>query len=333
MRSVVPAPERSDKDADSDGGPAGALRSLQQAAGNAAVGRLIEKQQPTGDAGAPLPANLRRSAERKLDTDLGAVRIHGDSGAGAYAAALGAEAVTIGQDVYFRDGAPDPSTSRGAELYVHELAHAAQASGIDASTAAAPRPSRPGSRAEREASRIAQSGLGGPSVAPAEAAPVDVAHRQAQNEEELLSEATAPGAGPAPTTAPASPTTTTDATGAVPATPAAAAPAASPLAALFDATVLGRVRSAHQAVTTGTPDLQGALGHLQAARNGLKALAGAYRETDPALHSRLWVWHNALLVVIVKIGGALGNHSSNEEIAGDLSTAVSGISDAAAVLH
>jgi hypothetical protein len=53
------------------------------------------------------------------------VRLH-VGGADEFCRALGAQAVTIGSDVYFRDGAFDPRTRDGFRLIAHELAHVVQ---------------------------------------------------------------------------------------------------------------------------------------------------------------------------------------------------------------
>jgi hypothetical protein len=77
-------------------------------------------------AGRPLPAPLRRSMERELGADFGAVRIHDDAGAGALARDVSARAFTHGSHVYFGDGAYRPDSGSGRHTLAHELTHVAQ---------------------------------------------------------------------------------------------------------------------------------------------------------------------------------------------------------------
>ncbi len=76
--------------------------------------------------GRPLDAATRTFAERRLGHDLGAVRIHADGPAAASAAALDAQAFTVGDDVSFAAGRYAPATSEGRGLLVHELVHVVQ---------------------------------------------------------------------------------------------------------------------------------------------------------------------------------------------------------------
>ena len=78
------------------------------------------------EPGHPLDAEFRSRLEPRLGADLGAVRVHTSSMATASAAAVGAQAYTVGEDVVFAAGEYAPSTSRGERLLVHELAHVLQ---------------------------------------------------------------------------------------------------------------------------------------------------------------------------------------------------------------
>ncbi len=60
------------------------------------------------------------------DRMLARVRIHTDARSAGAAAALHAEAFTVGSDVYFGRGCFAPATARGAFLLRHELGHVAQ---------------------------------------------------------------------------------------------------------------------------------------------------------------------------------------------------------------
>ncbi|HTJ42839.1 MAG TPA: DUF4157 domain-containing protein [Kofleriaceae bacterium] len=75
-----------------------------------------------GGGGAPLPGDLRASMERSFAADFGGVRVHH----GGAAAALGAEAFALGNDLHFAAGRFDPSSDAGRSLIGHELAHVVQ---------------------------------------------------------------------------------------------------------------------------------------------------------------------------------------------------------------
>jgi len=64
--------------------------------------------------------------EARLARDFGDVRIHTGAEAARAAAALGANAFTIGNDVVFGAGRFDASSPRGRRLLTHELVHVAQ---------------------------------------------------------------------------------------------------------------------------------------------------------------------------------------------------------------
>ncbi|HEX8114063.1 MAG TPA: DUF4157 domain-containing protein [Kofleriaceae bacterium] len=76
--------------------------------------------------GQSLPAELRRDMERALGVSLARVRIHTDMVAAHAARVLGAEAFTVGEDIFFADGAFAPEADRGIKLLAHELAHVIQ---------------------------------------------------------------------------------------------------------------------------------------------------------------------------------------------------------------
>jgi hypothetical protein len=87
-----------------------------------------------------------------LDRDLRGVRVHNDRQASDLAQSLDAVAVTVGQDIAFREGAFAPDTTEGRRLLGHELIHTVQQSpGSRFSPAAASRVTDPGDAAEREA--------------------------------------------------------------------------------------------------------------------------------------------------------------------------------------
>ncbi|HZS40024.1 MAG TPA: DUF4157 domain-containing protein [Polyangia bacterium] len=76
--------------------------------------------------GTSLPAGVRTPMERAFGADFGSVRVHTDDAADGLNRALGAQALTLDRDVYFRHGAYDPASDEGRETIAHELAHVLQ---------------------------------------------------------------------------------------------------------------------------------------------------------------------------------------------------------------
>jgi outer membrane protein OmpA-like peptidoglycan-associated protein len=103
------------------GGTADSLARSSVAAASARLG-----------SGTPLAAEQRTSYESRLGAILGGVRLHTDAGSGALADSVGANAFTLGQDIYFGRGKYQPGTESGEALIAHEMTHAAQ-HGNDAS--------------------------------------------------------------------------------------------------------------------------------------------------------------------------------------------------------
>ncbi|GAA2431307.1 eCIS core domain-containing protein [Streptomyces macrosporus] len=85
-----------------------------------------EPKDIVGGAGQPLDPSVRRELEERLGHDLGRVRLHIDRDAAALTDMLGADAVAVGQDVFFREGAYRPHTADGMRLLAHELLHTVQ---------------------------------------------------------------------------------------------------------------------------------------------------------------------------------------------------------------
>ena len=82
--------------------------------------------------GRAIPERVRAPIERALGADLGAVRVHTDMGADELNRALGSNAFTTGQHVFFRRGAYLPASPRGRALLAHEAAHVVQQQGSGA---------------------------------------------------------------------------------------------------------------------------------------------------------------------------------------------------------
>jgi hypothetical protein len=121
------------------------------------------------DGGRPLGEAERASHERAFGHDLSSVRIHDDAGAAELTAHLAAQAVAIGNDVYFGPLAYSPATAAGKRLLGHELAHVIQQQGGDDRPGGPVDPERAATRAADESSRdgIVRFGLRGAPIAPA----------------------------------------------------------------------------------------------------------------------------------------------------------------------
>ncbi len=87
------------------------------------------------------------------------VRVHTGPAADAVARSLHADALTCGSDIYFRDGAYDPTTVGGRRLLAHEAVHVVQhhrTERLDADAGSlAVALSHPADASEREAARLA----------------------------------------------------------------------------------------------------------------------------------------------------------------------------------
>ncbi|GAA3832222.1 DUF4157 domain-containing protein [Streptomyces phyllanthi] len=92
----------------------------------AAKSRVPEPKNIVSGAGQPLDPGVRRELEEQLGHDLSRVRLHTGRDAGQLTELLGADAVAVGQDVFFREGAFKPGTDEGRRLLAHELLHTVQ---------------------------------------------------------------------------------------------------------------------------------------------------------------------------------------------------------------
>jgi len=90
----------------------------------AEVARQLDASQSQG-----LTRDLEEQLSELLDTDLSGVRIHTDPAAQDATDLVGAEAFTLGEDIYFNTGRYAPNSARGLALLVHELTHVAQGQG------------------------------------------------------------------------------------------------------------------------------------------------------------------------------------------------------------
>jgi hypothetical protein len=76
--------------------------------------------------GQPLPPDLQTEIENAMGTDFGKVRVHTDRRADALNNSVGAQAFTVGHDLFFKQGEYQPRRRVGQELLSHELTHVLQ---------------------------------------------------------------------------------------------------------------------------------------------------------------------------------------------------------------
>jgi hypothetical protein len=147
-------------------GPAGLL-NLQRTVGNTRVAAMVEEEQsPVLDVvgsggGRPLDPGTREDMESRFGADFGDVRVHTGEAARDSAAAVHAQAYTVGSDIVL-SGSYDPGSAQGRHLLAHELTHVVQqrsgpVDGTDAGGGVAV--SDPGDRFEREAAAVADTVL------------------------------------------------------------------------------------------------------------------------------------------------------------------------------
>lgn len=145
--------------------PGGASLTDAQPAASAAPDRpgattLVQRE---GQRTQPVPAGLRARLEAATGADLGAVRLHTGPEANQKAEAHGARAVTIGQDIYFRDG-ESIDGAEGEQLVAHEVAHTVQnrkSGGTPGADGAGAGVTSPGDAGENEARQFANAIVSG----------------------------------------------------------------------------------------------------------------------------------------------------------------------------
>ncbi|TWF95521.1 DUF4157 domain-containing protein [Saccharopolyspora dendranthemae] len=114
------------------------IRSLQRAAGNAAVNSMFGEQAQAAEvqrstvhdvlrsSGRPLDPPVRTEMESRLGDDFSDVRVHTDGAAHTAAESVQAHAFTSGSHIVFQKGRYDTSSTSGKHMLAHELTHVAQ---------------------------------------------------------------------------------------------------------------------------------------------------------------------------------------------------------------
>jgi outer membrane protein OmpA-like peptidoglycan-associated protein len=142
----------------------GLLQRKARDANGVAEGADAAVEAASSSPGSPLPSELRSQFEASLGTDLSPVRIHTGTASANAAAAVGAKAYTIGNDIHFGAGYCDASLLAGQQLIAHEVVHTVQQQGGVPHRQDKLEVSPPGDAAELEADRAADAMTGGASV-------------------------------------------------------------------------------------------------------------------------------------------------------------------------
>ena len=80
-------------------------------------------------SGQSLDSSLQLKMGQAMGADFSGVKVHTDSQADQLNQSIQAKAFTTGQDVFFRQGSYNPSSTDGQELIAHELTHVVQQNG------------------------------------------------------------------------------------------------------------------------------------------------------------------------------------------------------------
>ncbi len=175
----------------------GPVQRIQRQYGNRAFGQALARKgagesevapeveaaiQRARGSGQTLDSGVRAQMEPAFGADFGDVRVHTDAEADMLNRAVSARAFTTGQDVFFREGEYQPSSSSGKELLAHELAHVVQQNGnqVQAKLTLG----QPGDRYEQEADRAARAVLERKQQLVQRMTEESVAHHQGDEEEE-----------------------------------------------------------------------------------------------------------------------------------------------------
>ncbi len=148
---------------------ASAAMHLQRAAGNAAMGALVQRK-PDEESpvhsllgkggGSSLDSGVREKMESSIGHDFSGVRVHTGPDAAAAAKSVQAQAFTVGNNVVFNEGKYNPSSQDGQRTIAHELTHVVQQSKGDVpgeSRAGGLKVSDPGDWAEQQAEATADA--------------------------------------------------------------------------------------------------------------------------------------------------------------------------------
>jgi hypothetical protein len=102
--------------------------TLQRSGGEgASVSPQLSSQiKQSAGSGTTLPPGIQQDMSQKFGADFSGVRVHSGPQAASMSSALGAQAFTHGNDIYFNEGKYQPESSQGKHLLAHELTHTVQ---------------------------------------------------------------------------------------------------------------------------------------------------------------------------------------------------------------
>jgi hypothetical protein len=182
-----------------DGGAAASEHGAASSAGALPAGEPIERlfgRVAGQGAGEPLPAQMKGKFEPSLGVDLSAVRVHTGSASAESAAAVGAKAYTVGQDLHFATGQYDPDSGAGQHLLAHEVAHTVQQRGATPVRQNRLEVSTPQDAAEHEADRAADAMMRGEPAAITVSTSAHVARQPAPGAQDSLDGGLPPAGAP-----------------------------------------------------------------------------------------------------------------------------------------
>ncbi|MDA2959689.1 MAG: DUF4157 domain-containing protein [Actinomycetota bacterium] len=111
--------------------------------GGFSVGEDFEQRLAKSSVGTSLPGGLQERLGTFLGADLSTVRLHTDGEAADLSRSVGAEAFTVGRDIYFGEGKYDPVSKAGQHLIAHEVTHTVQQRSVRRKGIALRRPGEP----------------------------------------------------------------------------------------------------------------------------------------------------------------------------------------------
>ncbi len=175
---------------------AASLMHLQRTVGNAGVVQMLAEDEAAGGSspvndvvgkggGAPLDDATRTSMEGRFGQSFDDVRVHTDSQASQSAESVGANAYTVGNDIVFRAGQFDTSSTTGQRTIAHELSHVVQqrAGPVDGTDAPGGiKLSDPSDRFEQAAEQTATEIMSTPDAAPSTSSTDASAQREVDEE-------------------------------------------------------------------------------------------------------------------------------------------------------
>lgn len=155
-------------------------RSVSSTGRNASAHLASQIHSAAQSGGNPLPATTRSTMQTRFgNRDFSGVRIHHGSGADHLARHLGADAFTVGNNIFFAGHRYDPASPAGQRLLAHELAHVVQQGNSSPLIQHKLEVGAPDTAAELEADRVAERVVSGIPAGTITASTVGIVQRQA----------------------------------------------------------------------------------------------------------------------------------------------------------